>query len=95
MSATGHRHSKLAWCATFAHLIAFETKGDIKAAMRIASPAYERDGELPPGRAVQLWLHSALTWPGTDPFEACGDTWPAEPAEVTKIIRLGREAPTS
>lgn len=88
-------HSKLAWCATFARLLAFETKSDIEAAMRIASPAYERNGELPPGRAVQIWLHSALTWPGTDPFQAAGDTFPGEPAEVTKIVWLGRETSTS
>ena len=66
-------HSKLAWCATFARLLAFETNADIKTAMRIAMPAYERDGRLPPGRAVQNWLHSALTWPGTDLFMTASD----------------------
>ena len=80
MNAAGH--SKLAWCATFARLLAFETKGDIQSAMRIASPAYERIGQLPPARAVQQWLDSALTWPGTDHFDTTGDdAWDDEPAD--------------
>lgn len=81
-------HNKLAWCATFARLLAFETKGDIAAAMRIANPAYDRDGRLPPARAVQNWLHSALTWPGTDPFINAGEETGDDGADARHIARV-------
>lgn len=56
--------SKLAWCATFASLFAFETKADMKTAQQVAREAYGRVSELPASAAVQRMLRTALTWPG-------------------------------
>ncbi len=56
--------------------------------MRIANPAYDRDGRLPPARAVQNWLHSALTWPGTDPFINAGEETGDDGADARHIARV-------
>lgn len=62
MKSTDQR--KLAWCATFASLFAFETKADIKTAQQVAREAYGRVSDLPASAAVQRQLRTALTWPG-------------------------------
>ncbi|HEY9237217.1 MAG TPA: hypothetical protein VIP10_00140 [Burkholderiaceae bacterium] len=56
--------SKLAWCATFASLFAFETKADIQTAQQVAREAYGRGSGLPASAAVQRMLRTSLTWPG-------------------------------
>lgn len=54
---------RLAWCATFAALYAFETKNDRSAAMRAARQAYASAGARSPAEAVRTVLRGALTWP--------------------------------
>jgi len=60
---------KLAWCATFAGIFAFETKGDFGAAMKVAVDAYREIGSIAPETAVQYVLQAPLTWPGDDRLE--------------------------
>jgi hypothetical protein len=60
---------KLAWCATFAGIFAFETKRDFGAAMKVAVEAYRDNGNIAPETAVQFVLQAPLTWPGTERLE--------------------------
>jgi hypothetical protein len=54
---------RLAWCATFAALYAFETKNDRGVALRMARQAYPSAGARSPAEAVRAALRGALTWP--------------------------------
>ena len=60
---------KLAWCATFAGIFAFEAKCDFGTAMKVAVEAYPDTGNIAPETAVQYVLRAPLTWPGTDRLE--------------------------
>lgn len=65
--------SKLAWCATFASLFAFETKADMQTAQQVAREAYGRVSGMPASAAVQRLLRTALTWPGEAAHDDAAD----------------------
>lgn len=74
--------NKLAWCATFASLYAFELGADTRKAWVVAGAAYPTYADVPPMQALEELLHFALTWPGSH-GEVGSDPHPTQMIQVT------------